>query len=124
MTSLYEAVLEILETPHSSSEVMAELYRYKVPVAISQNGFMAGYLNALVDIAHIYVIGTISRRKLYSKYPGIEYAHRRCPYCQTNILIFDSDTGSKYPCPKCKEVSIVVMTFRDGVQLKKAEGIA
>ncbi len=123
MTSLYDAVLEILETPMTRTAIMNELYRYNISAAVTQSGFVKGYLDALVDLGHLHAIGTVQRRRLYSKHPGIEYAHRRCPYCQTNVLIFDTDTGSKYACPKCKEESVVVMTFKDGVQLQPAEGV-
>ena len=123
MTSLYDAVLEILETPMTRSAIMNELYRYNISAAVTQSGFVKGYLDALVDLGHLYVIGTVQRMRMYSKHPGKEYAHRRCPYCQTQILIFDSDIGLAYSCPKCKEESIVTMTFKDGVQLQPAEGV-
>lgn len=123
MTSLYEAVLDILETPMTRTAIMAELHRYQVAGTVSQTDFVRGYLDALVDLGHLYVIGTVQRMRLYSKHPAKEYAHRRCPYCQTQILIFDSDIGSKQACPKCKEEYITTMTFRDGVQLQAAEGV-
>lgn len=123
MTSLYDAVLEILETPMTRSAIMAELHRYQVAGTVSQTGFVRGYLDALVDLGHLHVIGTVQRMRMYSKHPAKEYAHRRCPYCQTQILIFDSDIGLAYACPKCREESIVTMTFKDGVQLQPAEGV-
>jgi hypothetical protein len=119
--SLKTAILDILETPRLLSEVIDELHKYKIYVVNKQSGFMRGYLDALADVGQIYHVGTTSNRKIYSRYPGVEFTHRRCPYCMRQLVIFESDVGGRYTCPKCLEESDVEMSIGSGIQMKKVK---
>lgn len=115
--ALMPAVISVLETPCMVSEIVDKLGLMHIHIV--NGGYLRGYLDAMVDAGLIFRVGKTNGRRIYSRYPNVEFTHRRCPSCMRQLVVFDSDVGTRLTCPRCMCEMDVELSIGAGIQLKK-----
>lgn len=111
--TLQDVLLEMLDTPYRIKDLEQALYKKNIKF-VSQ-GYLKGYLNALVDIGTIFK-KNIDNLPMYSSRPEYLVTRRRCTNC--NALVFVYNFSTEVTCPKCNQKHNVQITFDSGAVLK------
>lgn len=111
--TLQETLLEMLDTPYRIKDLEQALY--KKNIKFISNGYLKGYLNALVDMGTIFK-KHIDNLPMYSTRTEYMVTRRRCTKCSALIFVYNFST--EVTCPKCNQEHKVHITFDSGAVLQ------